>query len=204
MLELLQRRGAQSALKVAVFCICLIPFFLVLFRALQNNLGPDPVKELSLETGEWSIRFLIVVLCVTPLRQLTGIAALSRYRRMLGLFVLYYASWHFLVYLMFLLEFRFDSLYEDILERPYVTLGFSAWVILLALGITSPKAMVKKLGRNWVRLHRLVYAAAILAVMHLIWIVRSNISEALLYSLLVAILLGYRLQRRLRSRRRTA
>ena len=182
-----------------MFCVCLIPFCLILLRALQNNLGPDPIKELSLETGTWTIRFLIIVLAVTPLRQLTGVAALARYRRMLGLFALYYGFWHFMVWMTFLLEFRWSSIFEDILERPYITVGFFAFVILVALGVTSPKFIVKKLGRNWVRLHRLIYLAAILAIVHLIWIVRSDFRDALLYGSLVAILLGYRVLRRRRS-----
>jgi sulfoxide reductase heme-binding subunit YedZ len=112
---------------------------------------------------------------------------------MIGLFALFYACCHFFVYLMFILGFRWNALYSDILERPYITVGFTALLILVALGVTSPVAMLRKLGKNWKRLHRLVYLAAILGVVHLVWILRSDIGEALLYGSLVFVLLGYRL-----------
>lgn len=189
-----------KAIKVLVFFVCLLPFFYLLTRLLINDLGPDPGEALSKALGEWTLRFLIITLTVTPFRELTGVRAVTRYRRMLGLFALFYASLHFFVYLMFLLGFRWSALYVDILDRPYITVGFSAYLILLALGITSPKSMVRKLGKNWKRLHRLVYIAAILAIVHLTWIVRSDFGEALLYGTLVAILLGYRLYRYLKAR----
>lgn len=195
---LTSKRG-QATLKVMVFFLSLLPLGWIILQALQNRLGPDPVKELSLLTGEWTLRFLILVLAVTPLRQITGVGELARFRRMIGLFALFYASCHLLVWMTFLLEFRWGSIYEDILERPYITVGFAAYLILVALGVTSPRFMVRRLGRHWVRLHRLVYAAALLAMLHLIWIVRSDLGEAVIYGALVLVLLGYRMQRRLRS-----
>ena len=194
-------RRARAIGKVLVFSICLLPFFFILWQAIANQLGPDPVKELSLLTGEWTLRFLLLALAVSPFKQLTGISEVIRYRRMIGLFSLWYACWHFLVWLVFLLEFRWSSIYGDILERPYITAGFSEFVILVALGITSPKAMVRRLGKRWKPLHRLVYLAGVLAIVHLVWIVRSDFREALLYGGLMALLLGYRLVRFLRGRR---
>ncbi|MEX2130319.1 MAG: protein-methionine-sulfoxide reductase heme-binding subunit MsrQ [Pseudohongiellaceae bacterium] len=196
----LHNKSVQAVLKILVFCLCLVPFFVILVNVWQNNLGPDPVKELSLLTGGWALRFLILTLAITPARRITGFSVLARYRRMIGLFTLYYASWHFFIYLMFLLEFRWESIYEDVLERPYITVGFSAYLILAVLGITSPKVMVKKLGRNWIRLHRFIYLAAVFAIVHLVWIVRSDFRDALLYGFLVALLLGYRLLHVLRTR----
>jgi sulfoxide reductase heme-binding subunit YedZ len=187
--------------KIAVFSISLLPFFFILWRAVANQLGPDPIKELSLLTGEWTLRFLLLTLAITPFKQVTGAAEVVRYRRMIGLFSLWYASWHFLVWLVFLLEFRWDSIYGDILERPYITVGFLAFTILVILGITSPKVIVRRLGRRWKALHRLVYLAGILAIVHLVWIVRSDFREALLYGVLMLTLLGYRLYRFLRFRR---
>jgi sulfoxide reductase heme-binding subunit YedZ len=188
----------QQAIKFVVFCVCLIPFCYLFYLAWTNNLGPDPGEALAMESGEWTFRFLLATLAITPLQQLTGWRITNRYRRMIGLYSLFYASCHFLVYLMFLLGFRWFALYEEIIERPYITVGFSAFVILVVLGVTSPKAMVRKLGRNWKRLHRFVYLAAVLAMMHMIWILRSDFGEALLYGTFVVALLGVRLIRYLR------
>ncbi|MEX0903683.1 MAG: protein-methionine-sulfoxide reductase heme-binding subunit MsrQ [Pseudohongiellaceae bacterium] len=184
--------------KPLIFAACLVPFLYLLSRVLRNDLGPDPAQELAIATGEWTLRFLLIALAVTPVRQLTGISALSRFRRMLGLYALWYASWHFFVYQAFLLGFQWSTLAEELIERPYITVGFAAFLILTALGITSPKVMVKKLGRNWKRLHRLVYVAAVLGIIHLLWIVRSDFGPVLLYGSILALLLGYRLLRYLR------
>ena len=183
----------RKLIKPFVFVVALVPFVLLLIRILQNDLGPDPAQELSIETGEWTLRFLLITLAMTPLRQLTKRAEFVRHRRMLGLFALFYASCHFLAWLTFLLQFRWYAVFEEIVERPFITVGFSAYLILLALGITSPKAMVKKLGRNWKRLHRLIYVASVLGVIHLLWILRADIAEAVLYGTVVFLLLGYRI-----------
>lgn len=190
----------QKQLKVVVFCVSLLPFCVLIWRIWFNDLGPDPAQELAKETGEWTLRFLVITLSISPLRQLTGVVTFIRFRRMIGLFTLFYASCHLLVWLAFLLGFRWYAVFEEIAERPYITVGFSAFVILVALGITSPRSMVRKLGKNWKRLHRLVYLAAILGVIHLLWILRTDISEALLYGSLVFLLLGYRLVRYLSTR----
>ena len=182
----------RKLIKPLVFILALLPLSLLLLRILQNNLGPDPVQELSLETGEWTLRFLIIALAMTPLRRITNQVEFTRHRRMIGLYALFYATLHLIVWLMFVLEFRWFAIAEEILERPYITVGFSAYLILLALGITSPKFMVRKLGKNWKRLHKLVYLAAILGVLHLLWILRLDITPAVFYGALVACLLGYR------------
>ena len=192
----------QKQLKVVVFCICGLPFCYLLLRILTQDLGPDPAQELAKETGEWALRFLIVTLTVSPLRYVTGITTFIRYRRMLGLYALFYASVHFLVWMSFLLGFRWFAIFEEVVERPFITVGFSAFVILVALGVTSPKVMVRKLGKKWKKLHRLVYVAAILAVLHLLWILRADIGEAVLYGALVFLLLGFRLARYLTARSR--
>jgi len=192
----------RKLIKPLVFVLALVPFSVLLFRIIQNDLGPDPVQELSLETGEWALRFLILALAMTPLRRITNQVEFARHRRMIGLFALFYATAHLLVWLVFVLEFRWFAIAEEILDRPYITVGFIAYLILLALGITSPKFMVRKLGRNWKRLHKLVYAAAILAVVHLLWILRLDIGPAVFYGVLVAILLGYRAWTSLQAKRR--
>jgi len=182
----------RKLIKPLVFVLALLPFAVLLLRILQNNLGPDPVQELSLETGEWALRFLIIALAMTPLRRIANQIEFARHRRMLGLFALFYATAHLLVWLVFVLEFRWFAIAQEILDRPYITVGFIAYLILLALGITSPKFMVRRLGKNWKRLHKLVYLAAILGVLHLLWILRLDIGPAVFYGVLVAFLLGYR------------
>ena len=183
----------MKRLRILTFLICLIPFVLLLLKVLQNDLGPDPAKELALETGEWSIRFLLLALAMTPLRHLSGRMEFAQRRRMIGLFALFYASVHFLVWVIFLLGLRWGAILEEVVERPYITIGFSSFLILIVLGATSPRVMVRKLGKNWRRLHRLVYVAGVLAIIHLVWIVRTDLSEALLYGAILAGLLGWRL-----------
>ncbi|KRO79435.1 MAG: hypothetical protein ABR85_09065 [OM182 bacterium BACL3 MAG-120619-bin3] len=183
----------MKRLRILTFLVCLIPFVLLLLKVLQNDLGPDPAKELALETGEWSIRFLLLALAMTPLRHLSGRVEFAQRRRMVGLFALFYASVHFLVWVIFLLGLRWGAILEEVVERPYITIGFSSFLILIVLGATSPRVMVRKLGKNWRRLHRLVYVAGVLAIIHLVWIVRTDLSEALLYGAILAGLLGWRL-----------
>ncbi len=184
-------------LKRTVFLLALVPFFLLLIRVQQNNLGPDPAQELSIETGEWALRFLLITLALTPLSQLTREVRFVRQRRMLGLFALFYASVHFLSWMAFILGFRWIAIAEELLERPYITIGFAAYLIIFALGVTSPRAMVRRLGKNWKRLHKLIYLAAVLALIHLLWILRTDIQEVVLYGGILAVLLGYRVFRKL-------
>ena len=183
----------MKRLRTLTFLICLIPFMLLLFKVLQNDLGPDPAKELALETGGWAIRFLLLALAMTPLRHLSGRMEFAQRRRMIGLFALFYASVHFLVWVIFLLGLRWGAILEEVIERPYITIGFSSFFILVVLGATSPRAMVRRLGKNWRRLHRLVYVAGVLAIIHLVWIVRTDLSEALVYGAILVGLLGWRI-----------
>lgn len=182
--------------KPAVFGAALIPFAWLIWRIAVNDLGPDPAQELAISTGEWTLRFLLITLSLTPLRNITGQIAFVRIRRMVGLFALFYAAIHFTVWMSLLLGFRWFAIGEELLERPYISIGFLALLILIALGITSPKAMVRRMGRNWKRLHRLIYLAAVLAIVHLTWILRTDVGEAVLYGSILAILFGYRLYRR--------
>lgn len=179
-------------LKPAVFLTALVPFAILILRIIQENLGPDPAQELAIETGEWTLRFLLLTLMLSPLRQITNRPEFVRVRRMLGLFALFYGTVHFMVWVSFLLQFRWFAIAEELVERPYITIGFAAFLILIVLGITSPKAMVKKLGKNWKRLHRLVYLAAVSAIIHLLWILRTNVAEAVFYGVVLAVLLLYR------------
>lgn len=185
---------------MTVFLVSLLPFLLLVLGVVNNSLGPDPAKTLSLETGRWALRFLLISLAVTPLRELTGLVRLVQLRRMLGLYCWFYAGLHLLIYLMFLLQWRWSEIGSDILERPYITVGFTAFLIISALGLTSNRPMMRRLGRNWKRLHRLVYLAAPLALLHLIWILRTDLSAAVFYGSILVLLLGYRLMRHAQRR----
>lgn len=152
-------------------------------------------------TGLWALRLLLVTLCVSPLRQWSGWQWFMRQRRMLGLFAFFYACIHLAAFAHFYVGWQAGLLVEELLERPYITLGFAAWLLLLPLAITSTRRMQKRLRRRWVQLHRLVYPAAILACLHLLWQSRSDLGEALFYMGACAVLLAWRVQRASRRRR---
>jgi sulfoxide reductase heme-binding subunit YedZ len=161
-------------------------------------MGANPVETLSHRTGDWSLRFLLLTLAVTPLRRLTGWNGLQRFRRMLGLFAFFHVCLHFGVYLIFDQFFDLSAIIADVAKRPYITVGFAAFVLLIPLVVTSTNRMIKRLGRNWQRLHRLVYLIAILGVLHYLWLVKADLREPLMYAGILAVLLGYRLWWRIR------
>lgn len=179
--------------KPLVFIACLLPLAWLLWRFGSDQLGVNPVETLSHRTGDWSLRFLLLTLAVTPLRRLTGWNGAQRFRRMLGLFAFFYASLHFLVYLVFDQFFDLTAILADIAKRPYITVGFAAFVLLIPLAVTSTQRMIKRLGRSWTRLHRLVYLIAVLGVLHYLWLVKADLREPLLYAAILGVLLGYRL-----------
>lgn len=190
----------KSLYKSVVFVLCFLPasyMFYAVFLALrgENILGPDPPKALSLETGEWAIRMLVLSLAITPIRYLFNTVDVWQYRRMIGLYAFFYASLHLLVFLMFLLQWRWADIGIEIVERPFITIGFAAYMLMVPLGMTSFNYAQRKLGRNWKRIHRTIYVINILAVLHVVWIVRSSYGDALLYGGLVFLCLGYRLIR---------
>lgn len=185
--------------KLVLFIAAMLPFFIMLVGVIHNSLGADPARALALETGRWSIRFLLVSLTITPFRELFRLSKLAPLRRTFGLFSLFYASLHLLVYVLFLLELRWSEIGSDILERPYITVGFAAFSILALLGATSPRAIVRALGRKWRVIHRLVYLAIILAIVHVTWILRTDVFDAALYASITVLLLGYRLNKSIRK-----
>lgn len=178
--------------KPLVFCVSLLPLVWLCWLAWQDRLGANPVETLSHRTGDWSLRFLLLTLAVTPLRRLSGWNWLLRFRRMLGLFAFFYVCLHLGVYLIFDQFFDPSAILEDIAKRPYITVGFAGFLLLIPLAATSTNGMIKRLGRNWQRLHRLVYLIGMLGVVHYWWLVKADISEPLLYAGLLAMLLGYR------------
>ena len=172
-----------------------------------DALGADPVAEIEHRLGLWALRLLMATLAITPLRQLTGQAVLVRFRRMLGLYTFFYACMHFSAYLVLDLRGYWTQIFEEIAKRPYITVGFAAWLLLLPLAITSTTGWIRRLGRNWSRLHKLVYAVGVLAVLHFWWLVKSDIREPALYAAILAALLGWRAWKRfgkVRLARRTA
>ncbi|MUV14767.1 sulfoxide reductase heme-binding subunit YedZ [Lysobacter sp. HX-5-24] len=169
-----------------------------------SGLGADPVAEIEHFLGLWALRFLMLALAITPLRQLTNQPVLVRFRRMLGLYAFFYASVHFGAYLVLDLRGYWTTIFAEIAKRPYITVGFTAWLLLVPLAITSTKGWIKRLGRNWARLHKLVYAIGVLAVLHFWWLVKSDIREPALYAGILAVLLGWRLWKYLATRRRMA
>jgi sulfoxide reductase heme-binding subunit YedZ len=177
--------------------------FYDVWKTGSDALGADPIAEIEHRTGLWALRFLMITLAITPLRQLSGQPLLVRFRRMLGLYAFFYACLHFGAYLGLDLRGYWTQIFEDIVKRPYITVGFAAWLLLLPLAITSTKSWIKRLGRNWARLHKLVYAIGVLAVLHFWWLVKSDIREPLLYAAILAVLLGWRAWKAI-SQRRTA
>ena len=161
-------------------------------RTGSDALGADPVAEIEHFLGLWALRFLMLALAVTPLRQWTGHPVLVRFRRMLGLYAFFYATVHFSAYLVLDLRGYWTQIFEEIAKRPYITVGFAAWLLLVPLAITSTTGWIRRLGRNWARLHKLVYAIGVLAVLHFWWLVKSDIREPALYAAILAVLLGWR------------
>ena len=178
--------------KALLFLVSLQPLAWLLVQAIAGRLGPDPAKALVLFTGTWALNFLLLTLCVSPLRQWLKMPALIRYRRMLGLFCFFYATLHILCVGTYIVGWDWAILQEELRERPYMLAGFLAWLTLVPLALTSNRFSVRKLGSRWRSLHRLIYLSLLLALLHLVWLVRSDVGEAVVYSLLGAVLLGWR------------
>ena len=194
-----ERRRVAHALVVA---LGLLPLAGLVGAALLGRLGADPIESITHVTGEWGLRFLIAALVVTPLRRLTGWGVLAPYRRSFGLLCFFYATLHFATWAILDLGLDPAHLVEDVVERPYVTAGFTAFVLLVPLAVTSTRGMARRLGRRWKTLHWLVYPAAVLAVLHFLWLVKADLREPLVYAGVLALLLGARLAGWLRGPRR--
>ena len=178
--------------KPIVHLLCLLPFAGLLWAAFNDGLGANPVEKLTHETGQWTLRFLLITLSLTPLRQWTGQAAWIRFRRMLGLYTFFYVSCHFSIWFIADHSLNLGDMIEDIVKRPYITLGFSAFVSMLPLAITSNQAMIRALGRKWKSLHQLVYLIILLGVLHFIWLVKADYLEPGIYAIIAVVLLAYR------------
>ncbi len=188
--------------KTILFLVCLLPVVGLVVGLFTQSLGANPVETITHETGEWSLRLLLATLLITPLRQLTGKHQLIRFRRMLGVYAYFYVMLHFTTF--WLLDHSLDvsAMLEDIIKKNYILVGFLALLMLTPLAITSTNSMIKRLGGSrWRKLHWLVYPAAILGVVHFWWLVKSDITEPLIYATVLALLLGYRVFKKIKSGR---
>lgn len=188
-----------AALKVVVFILCLVPLAHLGWGLWQDTLGANPIENLIRSLGRWALKFLLITLSITPLRRLSGMNALLRFRRMLGLFCFFYAVLHWSVYLGLDQSFDWIAIAKDIVKRPFITMGMLTFTMLLPLAITSTNGMMRRMGaRNWQALHRAVYAIGICAVLHFWWMVKLDTMWPKIYALLLTLLLGMRLAWRLR------
>jgi sulfoxide reductase heme-binding subunit YedZ len=198
-------KNTLRALKATVFLLCLVPLgklLLETFGVGGLSLGANPIEEILHRCGLWGLNFLLITLSITPLRRLTGWNQLIRFRRMLGLFAFFYILLHFLVYAGLDQRFALDYIVEDIIERPYITLGITGLILLIPLAVTSTNGMMRRLGRRWQKLHRLVYVIAILGVWHFYWQVKQDILEPLIYAGILSMLLGIRIYFWLKRKRK--
>jgi sulfoxide reductase heme-binding subunit YedZ len=188
--------------KVAVFLGGLYPLARIVLLGFTGGLGANPIEFITRSTGLWTLVFLCITLAVTPVRRLTGLNALLRFRRMLGLFAFFYVVLHFTTYVWFDKWFDVFAMLKDIVKRPFILVGFSAFVLLIPLAVTSPKAMVRKLGRRWQTLHKLIYPIAVLAILHFWWMKAGKHDLILpkIYGAIVVVLLAWRVIVWLRSR----
>lgn len=197
--------GQASALKAVVFALALAPLARLATGALlfPEWLGANPAEYITRATGDWTLRFVLITLAVTPLRKITGWGWLLRLRRMLGLYAFFYAMVHLSSYVSFDHVFEAGEIIKDIIKRPFITVGFATLLLMLPLAVTSTNAMVRRLGaRRWIALHRLIYIIGPLGVLHFWWMVKKDLTEPVIYALVLALLLGYRLVARLRESRK--
>ena len=180
--------------KPSVFVLSIIPFLIIFYKIFFNKLGPEPIKEITHHTGEWTLLFLIFTLSMTPMKRFTNLSIWISVRRMLGLFAFFYASLHMLTYIG--LDYRFDinAISKDILTKRFVFVGFAAWLLLTPLALTSSKKMMSLLKQYWKKLHRLIYLISILGVTPFLWLVKKDMTEPLIYLFIILFLLGLRVK----------
>ena len=178
--------------KPSIFFFSSLPFFLILYKTIFNKLGPEPVKEITHLTGEWTLLFIIFTLSMSPLKKITKLNIWISFRRMLGLFLFFYATLHMLTYVV--IDYRLDlqSISKDIFTKKFIFVGFAAWLLLTPLALTSSKKAMIFLKDKWKKIHRLIYIVAILGVVHFIWLVKKDLTEPLIYMAIILILLLFR------------
>jgi sulfoxide reductase heme-binding subunit YedZ len=180
--------------KVVVFAACLVPFAILVWRGFHGDLTADPVQFVTHTTGDWTIRFIVITLAITPLRKILHLPQLIRFRRMLGLFAFFYVCLHFTTWIWLDKQFVWSEMWKDVEKRRFITVGFTAFVLLIPLAITSTAGWIRRLGgKRWQKLHRLIYVTAVLGVIHYYWLVKSDVRKPVFYGFLVAILLAWRI-----------
>lgn len=192
----------RRVIKPTVFIISTLPFVYILLgifwqqSVFQLYLGADPQKYIVHKMGEWTLKFLVITLAITPLRRWLKRPELIQFRRMFGLFTMFYASMHLLSYYLLYLEMDISNVIEDIVKRPYITIGFLGFLLLIPLAVTSTKGWMRRLGKKWQKIHKLIYLVAVLAILHFFWQVKSDLNEPVLYLIIITILLASRLHYR--------
>ena len=184
----------QKYIKIPIFFISLLPILIIFYQIIFNQLGPEPVKEITHVTGNWTLRFIIITLAMTPLQKFTKLNFWISYRRMFGLFVFFYASVHMMTYVG--IDYRFDwsSISDDIIKKKFIFAGFLAWLLLVPLALTSSKRMIKLLRDKWKKLHKLIYIISLLGITHYLWLVKVVTVEPLIYLIIIVILLMLRVK----------
>lgn len=191
--------------KVVVFCLCLLPIALLVWRGFHGDLTANPSEFLEHRTGDWTLRFVVITLSITPLRKILGLPELIRFRRMVGLFAFFYGSMHFTAWICFDKFFDWPAMWADVHKRRYITVGATGFVLMIPLAITSTAGWIRRLGgKRWHRLHQAIYITAIAGIVHYYWQVKSDVRKPIEYALLVALLLSWRLASWLISRKRVA
>jgi len=195
------RLNQRWLLRACIFLSSLMPFVFLLARAALGDLSPDPVSDITQETGVWTLRFLLTTLCITPFRKLTGWNELIKFRRMLGLFAFFYGSLHLMTYVSIDQSFSIPDIIQDVAKRPFISAGTAGFVLMIPLAITSTRKWIARLGgKRWQVLHRLVYVSCAAGVVHYLWLVKADVIRPVRYSVLLSVLLGYRLFVTLRKR----
>ncbi len=195
-----KKRLIIKVIKPMVFILSMLPFIYIVLGVFwqqsifQHYLGADPQKYIVHKMGSWTLRFLVITLSITPLRRWLKKPELIQFRRMFGLFAFFYASMHLLAYYLLYLEMDISNVIEDIVKRPYITVGFLGFLLFIPLAVTSTQGWMRKLGKNWKKIHRLIYVIASLAIVHFIWQVKSDLNEPVLYLIIIVILLASRLK----------
>jgi sulfoxide reductase heme-binding subunit YedZ len=184
----------SRAAKAALFAVCLSPLVRLVVKGLTGGLGANPIEFITRSTGAWTLSFLLFTLCITPARRLFELPDLIRFRRMLGLFAFFYGTLHFFTYLWLDKFFDFADMWKDVMKRPFITVGFTAFVLMIPLAATSTNGWIRRLGKRWRALHRLIYASAVLGVVHYYWLVKSDIRLPVMFGAAVAILLVARVR----------
>ena len=184
----------KKYLKPCVFIFSLIPLLIITYKIFFNQLGPEPVKEITHHTGEWTLIFIVLTLSMTPLKRITKSNIWISFRRMLGLFVFFYATIHLMTYII--IDYRFDwqQIYNDVLKKKYIFIGFSAWLLLIPLAVTSSQKMIKLLKQNWKKLHNLIYVIAIFGSLHYIWLSKTIFFKPLIFLVIILVLLASRIK----------